>query len=248
MTSNAESISFLFGVCETRHQRKKRGKAELVARGQGQGGRLAHQAPFRAWHKHVRRAWRLVTGTNYSSWGRGCHLATDGQRTICHLLGKWALTLHQSEALNAPRSEASLPPSSENKAFLFMVPGLLAIPEMCWCPGTDMQLCPLRIPSLLGGDGPGWWHHHCPPCNPRRAGLITGFISFYWRKHHWEKNPTAWGEIWRALASPRVLTLQDTCVLLHALLSLLSFLLSVLSWKPQQHAEGWDFWRFPPDV
>lgn len=123
--------------------REEKGEKELLARGQGQGGRPAHQTPFRAWHKHVMRAWRPVMGTNYSSWDLGCHLATDGQRTICHLLWKKALTLHHSKAPHSPRSAASPPPSPENKAFLSMLPGPFAIPETCWCPGTDMQLCPL---------------------------------------------------------------------------------------------------------
>ena len=117
-------------------------KVELLARGQGQGRRPAHQTPFRAWHKHVMRAWRPVMDTNYSSWGLGCHLATDGQRTICHLLWKKSLDLAPQQSTAQSSFSCFSTPSPENKAFLSMLPGPFAIPETCWCPGTDMPLCP----------------------------------------------------------------------------------------------------------
>lgn len=70
-----------------------------------------------------------MTGTNYSSWGLGCHSAMDGQRTICHLSFdlKKALTLYHSKALNTPCPAASLLPSPENKDFLLMMLGPLAM-------------------------------------------------------------------------------------------------------------------------
>lgn len=156
MISNAESMRFLSGICETGHQRREGGESGVAGQRSGAGGRLAHQAHFRAWHKHVMRVWHLVMGTNHSSWGLGCHLATARQRTICHSLWKKALTLHHSKALNTPHSAASPPPSPEKKDFLLMVLGPFASPETCWCSGTDRHAALSPQDPELAGWGPAW--------------------------------------------------------------------------------------------
>ena len=73
---NAELMRFLFGICETRHQRREGGESRVVGQRSGAGPQdQLIRSPFRDWHKHVMRVWCLVTGTNYFSWGLGCHWA-----------------------------------------------------------------------------------------------------------------------------------------------------------------------------
>lgn len=155
MIPNAESMRFLFGICETRHQRREEHESRVVGRRSGAGTRAWFiRSHFRVWHKHVMRVWCLVMGTNYFSWGLGCHLAADGQRTICRLLWKkpWPCTIgkHWILLVQLPLSS----PALKIKTSCYWCWGRLPCPETSWCPGTYMQLCPLRILSLWGRD---WW-------------------------------------------------------------------------------------------
>lgn len=172
MIPNAESMRFLFGICETRHQRREGGESRAVGQRSGAEpqGRLL-RSPFRAWHQHVMRAWCLVMGTNYSSWGLWCHFAANGQRTICHLLWKKALTSYHSKALNISCSAVSPQPSPENKDFLLLVLGPLAMRRV----GAQEHTCsfvPWGSWACWAGQRLGQWRQRYPLCSLRRGWFI----------------------------------------------------------------------------